>query len=197
MTYNPPSIEDYKPKVIDFIKFYPEVVDSKLCNSIISHYYKNAKWNTSTFSNHNKNLGTSKVDMKEYWIRQNDGHGYYNRLRTAFVKTISEYTQEHTRIKPQKFTDFRINRYAKGGFMKSHIDNIHHSHGQQYGYPHLTSLIFLNDDYDGGEFELCDGLFTAPKQQGSAVVFPSNFMYPHEVKKVKNGTRYSIMTWLL
>ena len=36
--------------------------------------------------------------------------------------------------------------------MKEHIDNIHHSHGQKQGYPHLTSLIFLNDDYEGGDF---------------------------------------------
>ena len=135
--------------------------------------------------------------MKEYWIRQNDSHGYYNHLRTAFVKTISEYTQEHTRIKPQKFTDFRINRYAKGGFMKSHIDNIHHSHGQQYGYPHVTALLFLQTADEGGEIVFCDGEYIPKQTKGSGVVFPSNFMFSHEVKKVIKGDRYSLMTWIL
>ena len=74
-------------------------------------------------------------------------------------------------------------------------DNIHHSHGQKQGYPHLTSLIFLNDDYEGGEFTLCGE--SLDKKKGSAVVFPSNFMFPHEVKKVISGIRYSIMTWIL
>ena len=35
------------------------------------------------------------------------------------------------------------------------------------------------------------------KDKGSAVVFPSNFMFPHEVEKVTSGVRYSIMTWIL
>ena len=41
------------------------------------------------------------------------------------------------------------------------------------------------------------GLPTLEKKKGSAVVFPSNFMFPHEVQKVTSGNRYSIMTWIL
>ena len=80
--------------------------------------------------------------------------------------------------------------------MSLHSDNIHHSHGQKQGYPHLTSLIFLNDDYEGGEFVLCGNKYIE-KIQGSAVVFPSNFMFPHEVKKVISGNRYSVKTWVM
>ena len=77
--------------------------------------------------------------------------------------------------------------------MKEHIDNIHHSHGQKQGYPHLTSLIFLNDDYEGDliTWEAID------KYKVQLVVFPSNFMFPHEVEKVTSGVRYSIMTWIM
>jgi hypothetical protein len=35
----------------------------------------------------------------------------------------------------------------KGGYMSLHCDNIHHSHGQQYGYPQATVLLFLNDNF--------------------------------------------------
>ena len=42
-------------------------------------------------------------------------------------------------------TDFRVNKYGKGGFMSEHVDNIHHSHNQQYGYPSASLLFFLND----------------------------------------------------
>ena len=34
-------------------------------------------------------------------------------------------------------------------------------------------------------------------KQGSVIVFPSNFMYDHEVKKVTKGNRYSVMTWIM
>ena len=40
---------------------------------------------------------------------------------------------------PNRTTDFRLNKYGKGGFMAEHADNIHHSHNQQYGCLLYTS----------------------------------------------------------
>jgi predicted 2-oxoglutarate/Fe(II)-dependent dioxygenase YbiX len=34
-------------------------------------------------------------------------------------------------------------------------------------------------------------------KKGSVLMFPSNFMYPHEILEVTKGTRYSIITWFL
>jgi predicted 2-oxoglutarate/Fe(II)-dependent dioxygenase YbiX len=31
--------------------------------------------------------------------------------------------------------------------------------------------------------------------KGSIMVFPSNFLYPHKVTEVTNGTRYSFVSW--
>ena len=56
-------------------------------------------------------------------------------------------------------------------------------------------LLFLNDDYKGGEFVIADKLYRPEK--GSAIVFPSNFMFPHEAKKVTKGIRWSIVAWLM
>ena len=67
-----------------------------------------------------------------------------------------------------------------------HVDNIHHSHGQEYGYTSFI-LLFLNDNYKGGQFIISDVLYKP--EQGS--------MFPHEVKTIKKGTRYSIVTWLM
>ena len=79
--------------------------------------------------------------------------------------------------------------------MSVHCDTIHHSHGQEYGYPQVSALLFLNDDYVGGEFVVSGRIYNTKK--GSAILFPSNFMYPHEVKTVMEGTRYSIVSWLM
>ena len=110
---------------------------------------------------------------------------------------ISHKFNYYPDINVSSSTPFRLNRYLTGGWMQRHIDNIAHSHGQEYGFPHITSLLFLNDNYEGGNFILCDGEFEKKPNQGSCVVFPSNFMYPHEVKEVTKGTRYSVMTWIL
>ena len=79
--------------------------------------------------------------------------------------------------------------------MSSHVDNIHHSHGQQYGYPQVSVLLFLNDDYEGGEIIVADNEYNPTA--GSALIFPSNFMFPHEVKSVTKGERWSVVSWLM
>ena len=183
--------------VTDHILFYPNHTPKSLCNSIIDFYKKNAKWSESKFATHEdiSPKSKSRVKMDEYWISQ--GNEYYDELNAEFTRAVRLYCEKFPKVIPERLTPFRLNHYPQDGFMTKHIDNIHHSHGQKYGFPHITSLIFLNDDYEGGQFELCDGEFIPNVTQGSVVVFPSNFMYAHEVKKVVRGNRYSVMTWII
>ena len=181
-------------QISDYIFFYPDVMDTKTCNDIVRHFDISAEWQQSTFSTAYKNTGTSQVAMDEYWIRSPEL--YYQDIKESFKYCVNDYIGIHDKIKSTEYTDFRMNRYKIGGFMNQHIDNIHYSHGQKQGYPHLTSLLFLNDDFEGGDFVLCGDKYIE-KIQGSAVVFPSNFMFPHEVKEVTNGKRFSVMTWIL
>ena len=182
----------------DYIFFYPDAMDTKTCEWIINHYETTAKWQQSSFANNYGNTGTSQVAMDEYWVGSSDP--YYQNIKETFDYCVDDYIHFNPGILEgqvgREFTDFRINRYGEGGFMKQHIDAIHHSHGQKQGYPHLTALTFLNDDYAGGEFVLCNDKYIE-KIQGSVIVFPSNFMYPHEVKEVTKGKRFSMMTWIL
>lgn len=48
------------------------------------------------------------------------------------------------------------------------------------------------EDYDGGEL-VPFNWDPSPKERGTATVFPS--WYPHEVKPVTRGTRYSLVAW--
>ena len=57
------------------------------------------------------------------------------------------------------------------------------------------STCSINDDYEGGEFIVADKKYETKK--GSAIIFPSNFMFPHEVKEVTKGERWSIVSWLM
>ena len=184
-------------QISDYIHTYHQVITNDLADNVINHYHTNGQWNQSSFSTNEGVSPRSKdrVDMKEYWINKQDK--FYEELKTCFRGMVDDYIKTHTKIIPQNFTPFRMNHYTEGGFMKNHIDNIHHSHGQQYGYPHLTALIFLQTAEEGGEIVFCDGDYIPEQTKASGVVFPSNFMYSHEVKKVIKGDRYSLMTWIL
>ena len=108
---------------------------------------------------------------------------------------IKNYMSDHPTFAVERTTDFRINRYGVGGFMGNHADLIHRSHGQTYGFPQVSALLYLNDDYDGGEFIVAGKKFEPEK--GSAIIFPSNFMFPHSVNQITSGTRYALIGWVI
>ena len=178
--------------VKEHVGYYKNVVPDALCKSIMDYEYN---FKPSTYANHKGKTTNSneRVQMDECWIGK--VNAYYVDIKESFERVIKKYSDKFSLFSVQHTTDFRINRYSVGGFMSSHVDNIHHSHGQQYGYPQVSALLYLNDDYEGGEFYVAGKMFEP--EQGSGIIFPSNFMFPHEAKAVTKGMRWSIVTWLM
>ena len=69
--------------------------------------------------------------------------------------------------------------------------------------PHLRKLSFSlqlsdGDEYEGGQFQLLDEtgrIYTAPKKRGTLILFDARAS--HRVRKVKSGTRKSIVGWIV
>ncbi len=81
-----------------------------------------------------------------------------------------------------------------GTMMREHYDHIHSIFdGKMKGVPLVSIVANLNDDYEGSEF-YCRGEKIELKT-GDILLFPSNFMYPHEVRETTKGTRYSFVSW--
>lgn len=54
------------------------------------------------------------------------------------------------------------------------------------------------DEYEGGQFQLlgeAGKIYTAPKKRGTLIIFDARAS--HRVRKVKNGTRKSIVGWIV
>lgn len=118
--------------------------------------------------------------------------------------TLAEFTQKfHAALKPcldeymnyygakiQTFENPQLLRYGSEQKFHNHIDD----------HPFFTRRIsltfYLNDEYEGGDVEFNRfGLrFKAKKNQ--LLLFPSNFIYNHEVHPVTNGQRYVIVQWM-
>ena len=68
--------------------------------------------------------------------------------------------------------------------------------GNKKGIPILSVLGVLNDGFKGGEFLMFDNDSKIDFEKGDILIFPSNFLYPHKVKPILEGTRYSFITWV-
>ena len=93
-----------------------------------------------------------------------------------------------------QFCGVRFNKYSVGEGIKEHVDHIHSLFdGERKGIPIISIVGTLNDDYEGGEFLINDEVIDF--KQGDMLIFPSCFLYPHMVKPVIKGTRYSWVLW--
>lgn len=70
---------------------------------------------------------------------------------------------------------------------------IHADHGPTYVCT-ISVVVYLNDDYEGGEihFPRFDKLTIKPKA-GDIVVFPSTFIYEHASQDMISGVKYAVV----
>ena len=90
----------------------------------------------------------------------------------------------------EKFENPQLLRYGKEQRFHDHIDD----------HPFFTRRIsltyYINEDYEGGdvEFNRYGRRFKAKKND--LLIFPSNFMYNHQVYPVTDGLRYVVVQWM-
>jgi len=87
------------------------------------------------------------------------------------------------------------------GKYERHSDRRNESSGSASRY--MSVIINLNSNYEGGEFIFFnpttrkeDVIREEKLKEGSVLMFPSNFLFPHSVKPITKGTRYSLVCWL-
>lgn len=57
----------------------------------------------------------------------------------------------------------------------------------------ITTLFFLNDDFDGGELCFPEQNTAIVPKKGHLVIFPGSYFYPHEVKAPRGNIRMTLI----
>ena len=119
---------------------------------------------------------------------------YWNYIKKEIERIYTFYKAKFPKMTSSKINQIDLLKYSPGGKYNLHTD--HHNTSPR----HLSVIINLNDDYEGGDLVFTDQREKEIKRlklgKGSIVFFPSNFMYPHGIQPITKGTRYSIVSWL-
>ena len=173
-------------------------IPKDVCEALIDECNKGI-WQKHAWNNYATGT-TSSEPTKELDV-MNCTKEQQAKITPYLVQALGEYQEKHSvpGEKTQapwlhKFSPIRFNRYPVGTMMREHYDHIHSIFdGQMKGVPIVSIVANLNEDYEGSEF-YCRGEKIELKT-GDILLFPSNFMYPHEVRETTKGTRYSFVSW--
>jgi|TARA_R110002153_G_scaffold146590_2_gene297907 Rps23 Pro-64 3,4-dihydroxylase Tpa1-like proline 4-hydroxylase len=153
-----------------------------------------------------------------YWERASTvGAGVHQNKRTNYMLGISYFSDiadnaacqsVHNQFK--LLIDAACISYCKKYGIEENLAHesysmLKYSHGESYNAHYdgnvksgrtISTITYLNDDYEGGELEFPYHNIKIKPQAGMLIVFPSNFSYAHVAHPVTQGTKYALVTWL-
>jgi Rps23 Pro-64 3,4-dihydroxylase Tpa1-like proline 4-hydroxylase len=130
--------------------------------------------------------------------KSNTGIHWYNLLSYIQLNYCNHYrtqTDIHENYPPiTNVLQMDYLRYEKNSHYQFHADQMKSQNR------FLSCIFLLNNDYEGGQLCFKDKITNVEKEvevkPGRLVIWPSNFLFPHAVKPVTKGIRYSIVTWV-
>lgn len=187
----------YKKNIEDYIVEFENILSDEDCNKILAEYLNCPEWGPTYVGGGVVDRRIRNVDT----VQISNPHVISQNFETrkeideivfrAAANAIKKYNELFPEAKIEQDSGYELLKYNEGFFYKQHTDSFKDQ-------PRAVSCSFaLNDDYEGGGFGFFDNEFHYKLKKGSVLMFPSNFMYPHEVLPVTKGTRYSIITWFV
>jgi hypothetical protein len=191
---------EFNHRLSDYIVVIRGIISKEMCQQVIDLYKDNEKWDwAGTIGG----LNLDRRKVRQMWISHNDVSGQgktfkamdgeifkvMSKAKDIYIETLAKKRGiEHV---PNISSDegYQILHYSEGYYFKEHCDN---SGGMSRV---LTCTLNISDDHEGGLFRFLRGEFDVRLNAGDAVLFPSNFMFPHEVTEITRGERHAIVTW--
>lgn len=193
-----------EPLVLDskhlrpYVLVLEDVLSSDFCDQLMAEFANSEEWKFARVGGQgeiNRDIRhVDVIELSQRSILQKNAKvrgAIEQTLFGAAFKTVRQYQRFFPFCRIVEGQAFELLRYNQGGFYRTHTDSFKK-------VPRSLSCSFaLNDDFSGGEWSFFCGDYIVRPPKGSAVLFPSNFMFPHEIFEVTQGTRYSVITWMI
>jgi predicted 2-oxoglutarate/Fe(II)-dependent dioxygenase YbiX len=179
----------------DCIHIERQIIPAAVCDQIVASIqdqeWKKHQWhklNEDSFSEQQQELSIlfSSADM------QQSLEPYIIDCAKKYNEKYYFSSEDRLRVFLHSFSRLRFNRYVEGEIMRQHYDHIYSLFDG--GIPVLSFVLNLNDDYEGGKLYFWED-YEVDLCKGDVIMFPSLFLFPHGVKAVTKGVRYSAVAW--
>jgi Rps23 Pro-64 3,4-dihydroxylase Tpa1-like proline 4-hydroxylase len=147
--------------------------------------YGDTIFNMQKFFPESQNISDDDYYSKEMKEIANTLYGSLQKAFSHYSKEVYPFAEKNIKSREQSI---HLLKYGPGGHLPAHQD-------QGISTRVLSSVMYLNDDYEGGEIEFVNSGVKLKPEAGSIIFFPSNFLYVHEVWPIESGLRYSMPHW--
>jgi predicted 2-oxoglutarate/Fe(II)-dependent dioxygenase YbiX len=181
----------------DYILILDNIIPDTLCDDVLNEYINSNEW-TEGYVNNGKidkqirDCTTISLSMEETINKnKNIRKKIDDDIFKCVEKAIKQYKKKFNFADINKDTGYTLIKYEKNCYFNEHIDT-------SINTPRVISCSFvLNNNFKGGDISFFNDKYIYSLKKGSAIIFPSNFLYPHSVLPVTDGTRYSVITWFI
>ena len=115
----------------------------------------------------------------------------HNRMGVTLETALKSYGK-HFEIGYGYQEAFSLLKYK--GETKDHYDA--HYDGGPTSKRWVSAILYLKDNYKGGEIEFVHYDLKIKPKAGSLYLFPSGYSHAHIAHEVTDGTKYAIVTWV-
>ena len=181
----------------DFIGTYENVLNSEFCNEIIStfdyyHDMNSVHCEDDQFENSNAGRFDWALDLSAMTAMMKAEPQL--KLNTILQDCLSEYVQVFGHMKHVSLYSLaqKVQKTPAGG-------GYHVWHDEHSGLPHcnrsLVWMVYLNDDYEGGETEFLYYKRRVQPSKGTLLIWPAGMTHAHRGGLVLKGTKYVATGW--
>lgn len=139
-------------------------------------------------SNYRTSVSASLASLFPPYEKTGLSELFSHSVRYPIEKVVKDYIADH--FIPSGISEiWSVLKYTKGAEYKGHYD-----HGPNA--PRTFSMVaMLRSPEKGGELEFPNFNVKIPAEEGTVILFPSNFPYLHIAHPVESGVKYSLVTW--
>lgn len=119
-------------------------------------------------------------------------YDYFNKLTTDLVNSYKACFFETKDSIVNAHAGFHILKYGIGGKYKQHVDDF-----GRMAFRRLSMSIVLNDEYEGGKFSFFDNQYQLDVKKNQAIIFPSSWLFPHQITPITAGERWALVSWFV
>lgn len=201
-----------KAEFNDFIGVWNEFVPKPVCSDLISYF---RQWKEeASIRNAESDLqlldftdadGSSSNGTKQFHngsLGRKDTSIMIDNMNSIHTTTINQYLQacvnhycyEYSALRNTPLTSWHIKMQetpAGGGYHVFHYEKGTFSESAR----ELVWMIYLNDDFEGGETEFFYQQRRIQPTTGTVLIWPSGFTHTHRGNLVLEGTKYVVTGW--